>query len=124
MFAVQVSEQFFEDRTRLDRRRLVKTGQQRSHDVLAPAAPIVGATAYRIGDAALIKGDAHLIGHVLASLDLGLNDVAALHQRDHSALPVIVLPPAERLGGGLLADGGFAQSRNCHFSHFPKIFSL
>ena len=77
---------------------LAEAGQQHSDNVLAPAAPIVGTTADRVGDTAFVKGDPHAVRFVLAALDLGLHHVAALYQGEHRTFPVIALTPAERLG--------------------------
>lgn len=120
LLAIQVGEDVIEGRGFFDQVGLAQAGPQRGDDMLVPAAPVVGTVTDRAGDAAFVgglsesEGDPYTVRLVLAALDLRLQYVAALHQGDHRASLVVVLAPAERLGGGLSTDGSFVEGWDGH----------
>jgi hypothetical protein len=89
--------------------RVVERGEQNGDDVLAPPAPFVRAAARRSSDIRRIKGDAHLVRREAAAFDLRPKLLAPPYQRGHTTPPVILPAPAQRFGGGVLLDQGFAK---------------
>jgi hypothetical protein len=72
LLPIQPGQEPWQRRPLLDLRRVMHAGQQGRDDMLAPAAPVVGASAARLGDAPRIAGDVHRVRLDLAILHLGL----------------------------------------------------
>jgi hypothetical protein len=90
LLAIQLGQQGLQGRPLLDLRGAVPAGQQGRDDMLAPAAPIVGARAAGLGDAPPIPGDLHRVGLDLAPRHLGLELLATAHQAYYRALRIIL----------------------------------
>jgi hypothetical protein len=69
--------------------------EQNRHDVLAIAAPVIGAVAIGLNHTRLIQLDGHIIGLIAASLHLGYQSVIPFIQADNGAAIVVISTSAE-----------------------------